>query len=115
MTKKTATPAQRAFNAYPKELIKDKAIALAKYIKERRESAVYSSWDQSLVAEQVIKADAMLKRDNPGHKDNPWMGYELDDVPNKGHKTLNTFGDDNRGLADGFSALTHAKIGEDDY
>lgn len=109
MTKRADT----TWNQHPAELLKDKAIELAKYIKERRESAVYSTWDQSLVEQQVEVADAMLKKFNPGHKDNPWNGYPiLDDVPNKGAKTLNTFGDDARGLKDGFSALTYMKAGE---
>lgn len=92
------------FNPYPTEIIKDKAIALAKYIKERRECAKYSTWDNSLVEEQTRIADAMLKKHNPNSKDNVWSGNKIDEVPNHLHQTLNTFGDDNRGLKDGVGA-----------
>lgn len=112
MTKKPATAAQRQFNQHPHQLLKDKAIELAKYIADKRESKKYSSWDQSLVAEQVAKADAMLRKFNPGHKDNPWQEPVANfdgDAPNSGLQTLNTFGDDCRGLKEGWAGVKGSK------
>lgn len=105
MTKKPATDAQRKFNGYPAEVIKDKAIALAKYIQDKRDSKKYSSWDDSKTEEYTRIADEMLRRFNPGHKDNPWLPPQLDRVPNDGIQTLNTFGDDCRGLREGWAGI----------
>lgn len=103
------------WNKYPEQNNEFIAHRISEHRKLLNECKPYSSWNQELTPEYTRIADEMLRKFNPNSKDNQWLNTWFDRVPSSNHQTLNTFGDDNRGLADGVgAAISEGAMNNDD-